>query len=88
MFAHPSVGKSARQEYLKGQAEDHFQVLKIGVPVQVPYRSFGSTLLTMEWTPLEAGVIDHKFYARGIGTVLEVTAKGPLERNELVSFHR
>jgi hypothetical protein len=88
MFAHPSVGKSARQEYLKGQAEDHFQVLKIGVPVQVSYRSFGTTLLTKEWTPLEPGVIDHKFYARGIGTVLEVTAKGPLERNELVSFRR
>jgi hypothetical protein len=88
MFAHPSVGKSARQEYLKGRAEDHFQVLKIGVPVQVSYRSFGTTLLTKEWTPLEPGVIDHKFYARGIGTVLEVTAKGPLERNELVSFRR
>jgi hypothetical protein len=88
MFGHPSVGKSARQEYLKGQAEDHFQVLKIGASVQVPYRSFGSTLLTKESTPLEPGVIDHKFYARGIGTVLEVTAKGPLERNELVSFHR
>jgi hypothetical protein len=86
MFAHTKAGDSARQEYYKGQAEDHFQVLKIGVPVKVPYRSFGSTLLTREWTPLEPGVIDHKFYARGIGTVLEVTAKGPLERNELVSF--
>jgi hypothetical protein len=25
---------------------------------------------------------------RGVGTVLEQTAKGPLERNELVSFRR
>ena len=88
MFASPAPGRSARQEYYKGEAEDHFQVLKIGVPVKVPYRSFGSTLLTKEWTPLEPGVIDHKFYERGIGTVLEVTAKGPLERNELVSFRR
>ncbi len=88
MFAHPAPGRSARQEYYKGEAEDHFQVLKIGVPVEVPYRSFVNTLLTKEWTPLEPGVIDHKFYARGIGTVLEVTAKGPLERNELVSFTR
>ena len=88
MFARTKVGDSARQEYYKGQAEDHFQVLRIGVPAKVPYRSFASTLLTKEWTPLEPGVIDHKFYARGIGTVLEVTAKGPLERNELVSFQR
>jgi hypothetical protein len=86
MLANTKVGDSARQEYYKGQAEDHFQVLKIGVPVKVPYRSFGSTLLTKEWTPLEPDVVDHKFYARGIGTVLEVTAKGPTERNELVSF--
>jgi hypothetical protein len=86
MFKDPTVGHSARQEYYKGEAEDHFQVLKLGVPVKVPFKSFGNTLLTKEWTPLEPGVIDHKFYARGIGTVLEVTAKGPLERNELVSF--
>ena len=88
MFAHTKVGDSARQEYYKGQAEDHFRVLRIGVPVRVPYRSFGSTLLTKEWTPLEPGVIDHKFYARGIGTVLEVTAKGPLERNELIALRK
>jgi hypothetical protein len=45
-------------------------------------------MLTKEWTPLEPGVIDHKYYVRGIGTVLEQTAKGPLERNELVSFRK
>lgn len=27
MPAHPQVGESARQEYFKGQAEDHFQVV-------------------------------------------------------------
>ena len=27
MFAHPVVGRAAQQEYSKGQAEDHFQVL-------------------------------------------------------------
>ena len=86
MFAHPSPGKAARQEYYKGQAEDHFQVLKLGQHISVPFRSFRDALLTKEWTPLEPHVIDHKYYVRGIGTVLEVTAKGPLERNELVSF--
>ena len=45
-------------------------------------------LLTKEWTPLEPGVIDHKYYVRGIGTVLEQTVKGGDERNELVSFSR
>ena len=74
----PRAGQTGLQEFLKGHAEDHFKVL----------RRTRTTLLTKEWTPLEPGVIDHKYYARGIGTVLERTAKGPLERNELVSFRR
>ena len=45
-------------------------------------------MLTMEWTPLEPNVLDHKYYVHGIGTVLEQTAKGPLERNTLVSVHK
>jgi hypothetical protein len=84
MFAEPRVGRSARQEYLKGEAEDHFQVLG-RVATQVPYGIF-TTLLTKEWTPLEPGVLDHKFYARDIGTVAEETVKGGNERNELVGF--
>jgi hypothetical protein len=54
----------------------------------VPLRSFRHTMLTKEWTPLEPDVLDHKFYARGIGTVLEETVKGGDERNVLVSFRR
>jgi hypothetical protein len=76
MFANPRPGQSARQEYLKGHAEDHFQVLTRN----------GSALLTKEWTPLEPGVIDHKHYRRGVGTVLEETVKGGSERNVLLSF--
>jgi hypothetical protein len=88
MFAHPTPGRWARQEYYKGQAEDHFKVVSLRVSVRVPYISTSRALLTKEWTPLEPGVIDHKYYVRGIGTVLEQTAKGPLERNELVSFRK
>jgi hypothetical protein len=88
MFADPEVGEMARQEYLKGQAEDHFQVLARGRTAKVPFKPFQNALLTKEWTPLEPGVIDHKYYARGIGTVLEQTVAGGDERNELVGFTR
>jgi hypothetical protein len=88
MFAHPRVGQGSRQEYLKGEAEDHFQVVSLDEPVSVPFRSFRDTILTKEWTPLEPDVLDHKFYARGVGTVLEQTVKGGNERNVLVSFRR
>jgi hypothetical protein len=81
----PQPGQSFRQEYYKGQAEDHFRVLRLGAPVTVPAGSYPHALLTKEWTPLEPGVIDHKYYVRGIGEVSEETVKGPLERSKLVS---
>jgi hypothetical protein len=86
MPAHPAVGQSFRQEYLKGQAEDHFAVAQFDAHVQVPWGMSDHALRTREWTPLEPGVIDSKYYVRGIGTVLEQTVKGGNERNELVSF--
>ena len=88
MFATPRVGRSARQEYRKGEAEDYFRVLSLGASVKAPFVSSTHALLTKEWTPLEPGTIDHKYYVRGIGNVLEQTVKGGDERQALVSFHR
>ena len=85
MFSDPRVGRSARQEYFRGHAEDHFRVVGLDASVKVPYTSSKRALLTEEWTPLEPGVLDHKYYVRGIGTVLEQTVKGGDERNALVS---
>ena len=79
MPAHPHLGQSFRQEYYKGQAEDHFRV--VGV-------ASAKVLLTKEWTPLEPAVIDHKLYVRGIGQVLEQSIAGPTERGELVQVRR
>jgi hypothetical protein len=88
MFALPRVGQAAQQEFYKGQAQDRFKVLSLHTSVRVPYTSSTKALLTEEWTPLEPGVLDHKFYVRGIGTVLEQTVKGGDERAALVSLTR
>jgi hypothetical protein len=88
MPADPQVGQSFRQEYYKGQAEDHFRILSLNEQVKTPGATSDQAMLTMEWTPLEPNVIDHKYYVQGIGTVLEQTAKGPLERNTLVSVRK
>ena len=85
MPAEPKVGQSFRQEFYAGHAEDHFRVVDLAAPVDVPYTSSKEALLTEEWTPLEPGVIDHKFYVRGVGTVKEQAVKGGDELNELVS---
>jgi hypothetical protein len=79
MPANPRPGQTGLQEYYKGQAEDHFHVLGyLGK----------NALLVEETTPLEPGVVDHKLYVRGTGTVLERTVKGGDELNELISVRR
>jgi hypothetical protein len=88
MPARPRVGQAFLQEYYKGHAEDHFRIVSMSARVAVPYATSRRAMVTTEWTPLEPGVIDHKYYVRGIGTVLEQTVKGGDERNVLVSIHR
>jgi hypothetical protein len=85
MPAHPHPGQSGRQEHYKGHAEDHFRVLSLSATVDTLAVSSRHALLTREWTPLEPGVVDHKLYVKGIGTVLEQAVKGDDERNSLVS---
>jgi len=41
--------------------------------------------VTAEWSPLEPGVLDSKYYERGIGTVAEATLEGPEETLQLTS---
>ena len=76
MPVHPKVGESFSQEFYKGHAEDHFKVVSLHAAVRVPYSSSKDALQTREWTPLEPGLIDFKYYVRGVGTVKERAADG------------
>jgi hypothetical protein len=84
MPADPKVGETYRQEYYKGKAEDMAKVLSLDESATVPYGSFDHVLMTNEWTPLEPNIAEHKYYAAGVGNILEVAVKGPQERLELV----
>lgn len=89
MPAHPHLGQSGQQEFYKGHAQDHFRVLSLAAHVDAPGASSNAALLTREWSPLEPGIVDHKLYVKGIGTVVERTVKGGDERNTLISVqHR
>jgi hypothetical protein len=85
---HPRVGVSARQEFFKGHAEDHFRVIDLHAHVSVPYVTTGRAVRTREWTPLEPGTVDNKYYVRGVGSVREIAVKGPVERLRLITFRR
>jgi hypothetical protein len=62
--------------------------LNLHETVAVPLAKFRNCLLTKEFTQLEPGNVEHKFYARGIGFVLSVVVKGGKERLGLVNIVR
>jgi hypothetical protein len=85
MQRHPQLGRQFRQEWYAGHAEDRYRALCRSASVRVPYGSFRHALLTEERTDLEPGVVDHKYYVRGIGVVSERTVRGGTESLQLVS---
>jgi hypothetical protein len=88
MEARPKVGDVYQQEFYAGHAEDMAEVLSTDSSVSVPYGSFERALVTREWTPLEPGVTEHKYYAAGVGNVKTVMVEGGDEEYELVSVTR
>jgi hypothetical protein len=84
MQAHPQLGRTFRQEWYRGEAEDVFTAVGLDVRVTVPYGSFRHALRTRETTALEPGVVDNKYYVRGIGEVAELAVRGPREKLVLV----
>jgi hypothetical protein len=88
MLAHPKVGTTYRQEFARGVAEDMARVLKHGLTVKVPYGTFHGCLQTEEFTPLEPGAKEHKFYCPKIGFVKGRDVAGSTGHTELVSVIR
>jgi len=85
MKAHPAVGDSFYQEYLKGEAEDQVDVIKTGETVTGPNGTFTDTIRTKDYTALETAVVENKIYARGVGVVHAEHVTGPAEKMDLVT---
>jgi hypothetical protein len=85
MKANPQVGDIYRQEFLLGEAEDAAEVLALGESVTVPFGTFNNCLKTADFTPLEPDVLEHKFYAPGMGLVLELDPESG-DRVELIAI--
>jgi hypothetical protein len=84
----PQIGRWFRQEWYRGEAEDRYRALSTSANLQVRYGSFAHALRTEERTALEPGVIDNKYYVRGIGVVKEITIAGGNETTQLVEVLR
>lgn len=83
----PQLGLSYRQEYHKGDAEDAGKIIGLDESADTPFGSFDHTLETEDTTPLEPNVVEHKYYAKGLGPVLKTAPSGG-GREELISFSR
>src|SRR6266508_367450 len=75
MLVHPQVGDRYYQEFYPGVAEDQAKVLSLDASVCVAYGCFNNILVTKDWTQLEPGVVENKYYAKNVGFILAVMVK-------------
>ena len=82
--AKPETGVQYRQEYRKGEAEDHAIVLSTDEQAQTPTGTYTGALLTRDTSPLEPELVELKWYAKGVGPVLTLTPSGEQTWEQLV----
>ncbi len=85
MFGPPTLGTTYRQEFLLGEAEDVARSFAFNQHVKVPAGTFNNAFQTKDFSALEPGILENKYYVPGIGNVL-VVKPSTGEREELVSF--
>jgi len=88
MLARPRIGTTYRQELAPGVAEDQATVVSLAKSVSVPHGTFRDCVQTMEFSRLAPGSRGYKFYAPGVGLVMELSPAGGRGRVELISVVR
>jgi hypothetical protein len=82
----PQPGIVIRQEVAYGEAEDVIRVESVTATENSPGGSCaGDCLMTTDFTPLEPDVEENKFYAPGIGLIVEIDVETG-DRVELAEF--
>jgi hypothetical protein len=61
-------------------------VLSVDKQAKVPFGSFQDLLLTKDFTPLQPELLEHKYYAQGVGPVLALDVKGGQSREVLLHY--
>jgi hypothetical protein len=75
-----------RQEYLPDVAEDKAEVLSVVELATVPYGTFTDCVMTKDYSDIEPDVVEHKYFAPGVGQVRTVTVQGGTEEEVLVDI--
>lgn len=69
MLADPQKGDFYFQEFYEEEAEDQGKVLNFLSSVYTDFNDYEDCLKTKEWTALDSGAVEHKFYCYGVGLV-------------------
>jgi hypothetical protein len=88
MPASPQSSRPYRQEFDPGNAEDQAVVMLKQGQVRVPFGHVDRVRVTDETTPLEPRVDEMKFYAPGVGVVMELGVSPRFSRSVLVRMGR
>ena len=85
--AMPIIGEVYRREYRIGEAEDIAETLAIDANEMTDsgFDCEGQCLKNLEYSPLEPGEAEKKYYVPGIGLILEIDLEEDA-RLELVDF--
>ena len=86
MQAQPRPGAPYRQEYKAGEAEDMGQVVSLRERVTTPAGTYKDCLKTKDWSAIESGGVEHKYYSREVGNVVLETEYGDKKRVELIEI--
>jgi hypothetical protein len=88
MWADPEarIGEAYYQEYYEGEAEDQARVVRVEPSVTVAAGTFEDVIVIEEWNPFDEGVVEEKYYAPGVGVILEEKVAGGSERVELLEY--
>ena len=75
MPVRPVVGQKFYQEVAPKVAMDRCEVASLSERIDVPAGKFEDCLKTTETTPLEPDNTEHKFYAKGVGLIVDAGLK-------------
>jgi hypothetical protein len=91
MLADPAPGDFYQQEFAE-DAQDMAKVLRLNADVtltfdnQIEPDTYSGCLVTKEWSPLERGAVEHKYYCPGTGLLLNTELQSGTARTELVDI--
>ena len=71
----PAIGTAYSQEVAPGVAQDMAEIVALGETLDVPAGSFTDTVRTHEWSPLEPGTNESKWYVSGIGLAVDAALR-------------